>query len=33
MRDYPTLHDVLALHAEVIRAYGGSTGVRDPMYH
>lgn len=30
MRDYPTLHEVLAIHAEVIRAYGGSTGVRDP---
>ena len=30
MRDYLTLHEVVAIHAEVIRAYGGSTGVRDP---
>lgn len=30
MRDYPTLHEVMAIHAEVIKAYGGSTGVRDP---
>ena len=29
MRNYPTLHEALAIHAEVIRAYGGSTGVRD----
>lgn len=30
MRDYPTLHEVLAIHAEAIKAYGGSNGVRDP---
>ena len=30
MRDYPTIHEALAVHDEVIKAYGGSTGVRDP---
>lgn len=29
MRDYPTLHEVLAIHAEAIKVYGGSNGVRD----
>jgi death-on-curing family protein len=29
MRDYPTLHEVLAIHAFSIEAYGGSAGVRD----
>lgn len=29
MRDYPTLHEVLAIHALSIEAYGGSEGVRD----
>ena len=29
MRDYPTLHEVLAVHAMLIEAYGGSEGVRD----
>lgn len=30
MRDYPTLHEVLAIHALSIKIYGGSGGVRDP---
>lgn len=30
MRDYPTLHEVLAIHALSIEIYGGSEGVRDP---
>ena len=30
MRDYPTLHEVLAIHVEAIKAYGGSNGVLDP---
>ena len=30
MRDYPTLHEVLAIHALSIEIYGGSDGVRDP---
>lgn len=29
MRDYPTLYDVLAIHALSIEVYGGSEGVRD----
>lgn len=29
MRDYPTLHEVLAIHAISIETYGGSDGVRD----
>jgi len=29
MRDYPTLHEVLAIHALSIETYGGSEGVRD----
>ena len=29
MRDYPTLHEVLAIHALSIETYGGSGGVRD----
>ena len=29
MRDYPTLHEVLAIHAEAIKVYGGSNGVHD----
>ncbi|MEI3479613.1 MAG: hypothetical protein V8Q84_11605 [Bilophila sp.] len=29
MRDYPTLHEVLAIHAEAIKVYGGSNGVCD----
>ena len=29
MRDYPTLHEVLAIHAMSIEVYGGSGGVRD----
>ena len=28
-RDYPTLHEVLAIHALSIEVYGGSDGVRD----
>ena len=30
MRDYPTLHEVLAVHSMLIETYGGSEGVRDP---
>lgn len=30
MRDYPTLHEVLAIHELLIASYGGSPGVRDP---
>jgi death-on-curing protein len=29
MRDYPTLHEVLAIHALSIETHGGSDGVRD----
>lgn len=29
MRDYPTLHEVLAIHAVSVETYGGSEGVRD----
>lgn len=29
MRDYPTLHEVLAIHALSVDTYGGSEGVRD----
>ena len=29
-RDYLTLADVLAIHADQIAAYGGAEGVRDP---
>lgn len=29
MRDYPTLHEILAIHALTIEIYGGSQGVRD----
>lgn len=29
MRDYPTLHEVLAIHTLSIETYGGSEGVRD----
>lgn len=29
MRDYPTLHEVLAIHEVSIDTYGGSKGVRD----
>jgi len=28
--DYLTLHDVLAMHADQIERYGGSSGIRDP---
>lgn len=28
-RDYPTVHEVLAIHAMSIEVYGGSVGVRD----
>ena len=30
MRDYLTLADVLAIHADQIERYGGAHGVRDP---
>lgn len=30
MRDYLTLADVLAIHADQITTYGGATGIRDP---
>lgn len=30
MRDYPTLVDVLAIHAILIERYGGTDGLRDP---
>src|SRR6516165_4844882 len=30
MRDYLTVADVLAMHADLIERYGGSHGVRDP---
>ena len=30
MRDYLTLGDVLAIHADQITTYGGAAGVRDP---
>ncbi len=30
MRDYPTVVDVLAIHADLIERYGGTDGVRDP---
>ena len=30
MRDYLTLGDVLAIHADQITTYGGSAGIRDP---
>ncbi len=30
MTDYLTLSDVLAIHADQIERYGGSSGVRDP---
>lgn len=30
MRDYLTIADVLAIHADQIDRYGGSTGLRDP---
>lgn len=30
MRDYPTLVDVLAIHADLIERYGGTRGIRDP---
>lgn len=30
MRDYPTLLEVLAIHALSIETYGGADGVRDP---
>ncbi len=30
MRDFLTLADVLAIHADVIERYGGTDGVRDP---
>lgn len=30
MKDYPTLYDVLAIHALSIETYGGSGGLRDP---
>jgi len=29
-RDYPTMADVLAIHADQIATYGGASGVRDP---
>ena len=29
-RDYLTVADVLAMHAELMRRYGGAPGVRDP---
>ena len=29
MRDYPTLHEILAVHTILIQTYGGSEGVRD----
>lgn len=29
MRDYPTLHEVLAIHALSVETHGGSEGVRD----
>ena len=29
-RDYLTVADVLAIHAEQIATYGGAEGVRDP---
>ena len=30
MRDYLTLGDVLAIHADQITTYGGAAGIRDP---
>ena len=30
MRDYLTLGDVLAIHADQIATYGGASGIRDP---
>lgn len=30
MREYLTLNEVLAIHAELIERYGGAAGVRDP---
>ena len=30
MMDYPSLHEVLAIHDVLIARYGGSAGVRDP---
>lgn len=30
MSDYLTLADVLAIHADQIERYGGSSGLRDP---
>ena len=30
MRDYLTLGDVLAIHADQIATYGGAAGIRDP---
>jgi death-on-curing protein len=30
MRDYPTVAEVLAIHADQIERYGGSHGIRDP---
>ena len=30
MSDFPTLREVLAMHDELIRLFGGSAGLRDP---
>jgi hypothetical protein len=30
MMDYPTMAEVLAMHADLIERYGGSHSVRDP---
>ena len=30
MRDYPTFHEVLVIHALLLEQYGGAQGVRDP---
>lgn len=30
MRDYPTLHEVLAMHAVLLERYSGLPGLRDP---
>ncbi len=30
MSDFPTLREVLAMHDELIRQFGGSAGLRDP---